>query len=63
MSIDTLKDLQSHMCRWPVGDPQDKDFHFCGCRRQHGGSYCTRHNDMAYRKDSRARAVKKEVPA
>lgn len=38
-----LSDLDEHQCRWPIGDPLDSDFHFCGARRMPGGSYCTYH--------------------
>ena len=26
----TVNDLTSTSCRWPIGDPKDEDFHFCG---------------------------------
>ena len=25
-----LIDLKLNTCRWPIGDPKDDDFHFCG---------------------------------
>ena len=25
----TLQDLTENCCRWPIGDPQNADFHFC----------------------------------
>lgn len=25
-----LTDLDNHTCRWPIGDPKDENFHFCG---------------------------------
>lgn len=34
-------------CRWPIGDPQEPDFHFCGQKRERG-SYCAAHAAMAY---------------
>jgi len=44
-SILTLKEP---MCRWPIGDPGEADFHFCG-RKKHGSlPYCEHHARMAY---------------
>lgn len=28
-----LVELESHHCRWPLGDPKLSDFRFCGCKR------------------------------
>ena len=36
-------DLQRHDCRWPIGDPHSKDFHFCARRQAPGSSYCQAH--------------------
>lgn len=49
-AIIKLDDLRNNMCKWPIGDPQEEDFRFCGCERQAGGSYCANHQRMAYRK-------------
>lgn len=35
-------------CKWPVGDPKDPDFHFCGCAAQPGMPYCAEHAAIAY---------------
>lgn len=44
-----LLDLKFHHCRWPIGDPQSKDFAFCGLdKAEIGGSYCAWHHDVAY---------------
>lgn len=40
--------LSSRPCQWPVGDPQDKDFHFCGEMSQDGRPYCPGHCKVAY---------------
>ena len=42
-----LLELKDHSCRWPVGDPHDENFGFCGHRKQFGSSYCPFHFDMA----------------
>jgi GcrA cell cycle regulator len=44
-----LEDLNHNMCKWPIGDPKDNDFHFCGCKSEPGHSYCEHHTAMAYR--------------
>lgn len=44
-SILTLKES---MCRWPIGDPGDEDFHFCGRHSDHGTPYCEFHSRVAY---------------
>ena len=41
--------LTVHTCRWPLGDPADPDFHYCGKRPLIGRPYCDRH-------DARSRA-------
>tara|TARA_Y100001960_G_C14670485_1_gene825713 strand:+ start:210 stop:434 length:225 start_codon:yes stop_codon:yes gene_type:complete len=35
-------------CQWPIGDPQEKDFHFCGLKPISGKPYCQNHCDIAY---------------
>ncbi|MGD9639386.1 MAG: GcrA family cell cycle regulator [Alphaproteobacteria bacterium] len=44
----TLMDLTSRMCRWPIGDPKDDNFHFCGKEIPVGGVYCPHHSAVAY---------------
>lgn len=36
----TVETLEAHDCRWPIGDPQDADFHFCGAKKLEGLPYC-----------------------
>ena len=43
-----LVDLDSHTCRWPIGDPRDDDFGFCGKKVRSGQTYCDEHSAMAY---------------
>ena len=35
-------------CQWPIGDPQEKDFHFCEADTLTGKPYCKDHCDVAY---------------
>jgi GcrA cell cycle regulator len=44
----SLIDLREAMCRWPIGDPQQPDFRFCGAKSPTGASYCEGHRRMAY---------------
>lgn len=44
-SILTLKET---MCRWPIGDPGDEEFHFCGRKSSGSMPYCEHHARMAY---------------
>ena len=44
-SILTLKDTS---CRWPIGDPQHEDFHFCGKGKLDGLPYCEFHAHRAF---------------
>ncbi len=42
-TVHSVQDLKEHHCRWPVGDPRDAAFGFCGAHRAPGVSYCTHH--------------------
>ena len=44
----TILDLTERMCRWPIGDPKDPGFRFCGRTRDTGLPYCTEHAAKAY---------------
>ena len=35
-------------CQWPFGDPQDKEFYFCGVKTHEGKPYCEEHCNIAY---------------
>jgi GcrA cell cycle regulator len=41
-------DLKANDCRWPIGDPQKPDFHFCGHAKHPGFVYCEFHAAKAY---------------
>jgi GcrA cell cycle regulator len=45
----TILELRDTMCRWPIGDPTQSDFRYCGARRTPGeGPYCGCHAAIAY---------------
>lgn len=43
-----LMELRTNTCRWPIGDPADSDFHFCGKQIATGKPYCPEHCAEAY---------------
>ena len=38
-----LNTLLPDDCSWPIGDPQHRDFHFCGKPKTAGHPYCDFH--------------------
>ena len=42
----TMIELEANDCRYPIGDPQDSDFHFCGGKTQRGETSCDDHEKM-----------------
>ncbi len=49
----SLTDLDNHTCRWPLGDPKDENFHFCGKKVRIGQTYCEEHAAIAYVKPNK----------
>lgn len=43
-----LMELTDAVCHWPVGDPLQPEFHFCGGRAINGMPYCAHHCRIAY---------------
>ncbi len=44
----TLVELETHQCKWPVGEPRDPSFGFCGAKRVPGLPYCQGHAARAF---------------
>ena len=44
----TIQTLVECSCRWPIGDPQMADFHFCGKNKVPGLPYCEFHARRAF---------------
>jgi len=44
----TVETLEDSSCRWPIGDPQHPDFHFCGRPKIAGLPYCDHHSRVAF---------------
>ncbi|PLW75863.1 GcrA family cell cycle regulator [Cohaesibacter celericrescens] len=51
--------LTETTCKWPIGDPGDGDFHFCGHKSEASAPYCKYHSEIAYQPSSDRRRAKK----
>ncbi len=51
----TLLQLSEVTCKWPIGDPLNDDFHFCGRDSDEGKPYCEFHSKRAYHQLDRRR--------
>jgi GcrA cell cycle regulator len=56
-SLASVLTLTEKMCKWPIGDPNDNTFAFCG-RSADCGPYCQEHAQHAYQP---SRAPKRKV--
>ncbi len=56
-----LLGLKDHMCRFPIGDPRDEDFHFCARQKKRGVSYCEHHARLAFN-PVQPRRIPREIP-
>jgi GcrA cell cycle regulator len=56
-----LLDLSAATCRWPVGDPGEADFAFCGAAPFKRYPYCVGHCLIAYRPDSGESEARREA--
>jgi len=64
----TIQTLTECTCRWPIGDPQMADFHFCGKNKVPGLPYCEFHARRAFqppqpRRREREIVIEPTVPA
>ncbi len=50
-----LVDLSERTCKWPIGDPLDEEFHFCGHESGESGPYCQYHARLAFQPASERR--------
>ncbi|MBV6632682.1 MAG: global cell cycle regulator GcrA-like protein [Alphaproteobacteria bacterium] len=56
----TILELTDRMCKWPIGDPRDPDFRFCGKQTSNGLPYCETHCQQAYQQPSSRRRAQAE---
>jgi GcrA cell cycle regulator len=53
--------INDRMCRWPIGDPCENEFHFCGHKPKAGSPYCEAHARKAYQPQTNPRRNKNEA--
>ncbi|MEK1889023.1 MAG: GcrA family cell cycle regulator [Phyllobacterium sp.] len=53
-----LVQLNERTCKWPVGDPLQPDFNFCGNDVGESGPYCGYHSRLAYQPASDRRRIR-----
>jgi GcrA cell cycle regulator len=51
----TVLTINDRMCHWPIGDPADAAFHFCGRNPKSGSPYCEAHARKAYQPQTQRR--------
>jgi GcrA cell cycle regulator len=51
--------LSEKTCRWPIGDPADEDFSFCGHNPRDSSPYCEYHARVAYQPPMERRRERK----
>lgn len=44
----SVLELTDKTCKWPIGHPDDAEFHFCGNLTKEGSPYCDHHSRIAY---------------
>lgn len=53
----SILELNEHTCRWPLGDPTEEAFSFCGHEPRESGPYCEYHSRVAYHPQLRREKV------
>lgn len=53
-----LTQLTERTCKWPIGDPLNDDFHFCGNESPDNSPYCIYHQRLAYQPSAERRRVR-----
>ena len=51
----SLLELTERTCKWPIGDPTEESFHFCGLQAIPGKPYCEHHVTIAFQPMSNRR--------
>ena len=57
-----IQTLTESCCRWPIGDPQQPDFHFCGKKKIPGLPYCEVHARRAFQPPQARRRERDFMP-
>jgi GcrA cell cycle regulator len=53
-----LTELTERTCKWPIGDPLNDDFHFCGNESPDHSPYCNYHQRLAYQPSAERRRMR-----
>ena len=59
MNPTAFQDIKDGLCRWPLGEPEEIDFKFCGRNTKEGVVYCQSHYKQAYQPLSKVRERRK----
>lgn len=59
----SIQTLEENHCRWPIGDPQSSEFHFCGRPKVPGLPYCEHHSCRAFQPPQAKRRDRQQLPA
>ncbi|NKC22496.1 GcrA cell cycle regulator [Ochrobactrum oryzae] len=54
----SLLQLSERTCKWPIGDPLNEDFHFCGHESGESSPYCKYHSRMAFQPTAERRRAR-----
>ena len=57
-----IQTLTESCCRWPIGDPQQPEFHFCGRKKIPGLPYCEVHARRAFQPPQARRRERDYMP-
>ncbi|MFB2549762.1 GcrA family cell cycle regulator [Ensifer soli] len=53
-----LTQLTERTCKWPIGDPLNEEFHFCGNDSPDSSPYCSFHARIAYQPSAERRRAR-----
>lgn len=56
--LTVLNPVTDRLCQWPIGNPDESGFHFCGQSASNGRPYCESHCAMAYRQTGDSSAAR-----
>ena len=56
-TIAILNPVTDRLCQWPIGNPGEAGFYFCGQPAETNRPYCDQHCSMAYRQTSDSSAA------
>jgi GcrA cell cycle regulator len=54
----TTETLSGRTCKWPIGDPAEPAFHYCGHPPEAGSPYCDTHERRSYQSRGRPAPIR-----